>query len=136
MLVQKIESAGLALDANWDKLIVTGDSSDEQITFLKEHKEQILREIKSTGNPTVGSMRKTQPPGWGWWGYQLADGGIGSIRGPFPTRSSAQGALQREFHNQVTWIAPLDGSKSLVEILKTDERPGTHAERQQEAVWQ
>lgn len=106
MLVD-LESKGVRLAVNGGKLVVDTDQplTDEQRQFIWEHKARLLDELDR--KPTIESMRATQPPGWVWWRYELANGGTGSIRGPFPDEPAAYAALWQEFSQDVIKLAPL-----------------------------
>ncbi len=110
MLVEKLQDAGFTLVADGNQLKVTGTLTDDQRQFIRNHKSELLTELKAA-NDSLSAMRASQPDGWGWWGYLLSDGGQGSIRGPYPDRQSAITALKAEFPEQgVIKIVPFPGS--------------------------
>ncbi len=114
MLVEMMQQAGFTLDIDGDQLKVTGHLNDNQRQFIRAHKTELLAELSATNEQmmdnTLDGIRASQPEGWGWWGYLLADGQQGSIRGPYPDRASVMAAVHAEFGQPAIKLNPLPGS--------------------------
>ncbi len=124
-IVEKIEAVGVKLQAEGDKLVITGKVdklTTEQVDYLRAHKPAIITELQ-TEDDRLAAMRKSQPGGWGWWGFLLQDGGQGSIRGPYRDRESALAAVVAEFNQPAIKLVPLPGS------LPEPEPPSVHTSR-------
>lgn len=87
------------------RIHVSGKLTDDQRDYIRENRNDILSEYED-----LSAMRGSQPEGWGWWSYLLADGGAGSIRGPFPDRATVTAALKKEFGEDVVRVGPLPGA--------------------------